>query len=568
MYQGKFQAPKGAAKKVVRSTKPVAPIMTDLDEIDAQLAALHSNTGETPVSTAPETKAPVTGQASPAPKTVPVQKSTPKAAPKKDGSPKKGKKVSLDPKEQSDPAIAKLLAKKKRKSKINTMIFYGIYFLLIAGFFLLLSGGLTALKDWLVTYEAKQPTVKSQEVFNQLFQNPDWENIYTLAGGEDTQFESAENYAKYMQQKIGDDALTYLETSAGLDKNLHKYVVKYGEEKVAVYTLTCPEHGELDLPQWDLGTVEIFMERKEDATVRIAPGQTVYINGKPLNEDYMIRSTSTLAESYLPEGIHGYASKTFYIDGLLVEPEITVKDDAGNAVELTYSQEEGLYTVAFERDSMVITDAEKQRAIDAAKTLAKFRIERADQATLARYFDSSSTYYKDTVAQDTWMQNFSHYSFTEPKVTNYCRYSDELYSVYVDITLKVTRNNGTVREYPMNSTMFFTKKNGSWLVTDSTNIQIQQDLDTVRLIYIQDGETLAREMVQFNASQIKPPAVTVPEGKVFAGWFRETAAENGNTTLSLVFKPDETTGLVYLAEGTTLEPMVLYARFENAGGAG
>lgn len=120
----------------------------------------------------------------------------------------------------------------------------------------------------------------------------------------------------------------------------------------------------------------------------------------------------------------------------------------------------------------------------------------------------------------------------------------------------------------MNSTMFFTKKNGTWLVTNSTNIQIQQEMDTVRLVYIQDGVTVAREMVQFDADQLKPPAVTVPEGKVFAGWFRETVAENGDTTLSLVFKPDETTGLVYLAEGTTLEPMVLYARFEDAGGAG
>ena len=57
---------------------------------------------------------------------------------------------------------------------------------------------------------------------------------------------------------------------------------------------------------------------------------------------------------------------------------------------------------------------------------------------------------------------------------------------------------------------------------------------------------------------------TVPEGKVFSGWVRETINEDGSTTLTVMFEPDPETGKVSIPEGTVLEPMVLYALFEDA----
>ena len=55
----------------------------------------------------------------------------------------------------------------------------------------------------------------------------------------------------------------------------------------------------------------------------------------------------------------------------------------------------------------------------------------------------------------------------------------------------------------------------------------------------------------------------VPEGKVLSGWFVQSEDEAGNTTYTRVFQPDET-GAVQLPTGYTLEPMVLYALFEEA----
>ena len=70
----------------------------------------------------------------------------------------------------------------RKRSRVGTIIFYGFYILLIAA---IVAGFLYArnfLNDWLVRFEASQPVYKCEEVFKQLFDDPDWENIYTLSG--------------------------------------------------------------------------------------------------------------------------------------------------------------------------------------------------------------------------------------------------------------------------------------------------------------------------------------------------------------------------------------------------
>ena len=61
-----------------------------------------------------------------------------------------------------------------------------------------------------------------------------------------------------------------------------------------------------------------------------------------------------------------------------------------------------------------------------------------------------------------------------------------------------------------------------------------------------------------------PPVVTAPEGQQFLGWFREIRDENGDTTLQLMFTPDEN-GKVSLPHGYVLEHMVLFARYGKEG---
>ena len=131
--------------------------------------------------------------------------------------------------------------------------------------------------------------------------------------------------------------------------------------------------------------------------------------------------------------------------------------------------------------------------------------------------------------------------------------------------MNVTRADGSVKKFEVDNTFFVEKKsNGAWKIIDMTNVDVQQEKVQVRLTYMQDGNVLSSEMVDATAGSVTTPAVTVPEGKVLSGWFREVTGEDGKTTMVLVFAPDET-GKVNLPSGYELEPMVLHALFDNEG---
>ena len=153
--------------------------------------------------------------------------------------------------------------KTNRRFKFKLPHVYTIMFLLIVVF----AGGMFLatrwLQGWLVDYEASQPTVKSQEVFDQLFANPDWAALYRQAGIQDTPYEGADAYVSYMQEKTAGKELTYTQTSAGASTDLMKYLVKAGDDKIATFTLSGGTDKITDIPDWQLKSVELIFDLAE-----------------------------------------------------------------------------------------------------------------------------------------------------------------------------------------------------------------------------------------------------------------------------------------------------------------
>ncbi len=524
MYQGKYSAPKGSAKpRRNAATRRIEDVPMLAEE-------------------------PLAGQDAPA--------------------------VQNKPAPKQAAAVAHKAEKKEKKKRWpptkGTIAFYAIYMLSIIAVFAGLSGVLSALEDWLVDYENSQPKYKCQEVFDRYFADPDWAELYDIAGYTATAYEGKEQYVAYMEDLLEGQTMRYVATASGDPNRMAKYIVKAGDIALGTFTLVTGEHTQYEITNWELGEIQLrdITKREQSVAVTVGAGQTVYINGQALGQEQVIRTTTTLAEQYLPEGLHGHSTTTYYLDGLLMEPAVEVKDAAGQPVATHYDPAARLYTAEFSKESFTITEEEKATVIAAAKVLSEFRIEAKSETALARYFDPKSDYYKATVKQDTWMQDYRRYGFSEPVVSEYYRYSETLFSAYVEMTLNVTRNNGSVKAYDASGTFFFTKRaDGKWLVTDTNNMKLQQELTKVRLQYMLDAELLESVLVDTAAVQLAPPAVTVPEGKAFDGWFRETVDENGQPVLSLAFKPDPDTGLVYLGTGANLEPMVLHARFSQLDGA-
>lgn len=454
-------------------------------------------------------------------------------------------------------------AAKKGKKRITagTIIFYFLYLVAIAVFAFAMRHALTLLNDWLVSYEASQPDNKSEQIFNQYFGDPDWAQIYTMTQQQDTQFETKEAYAAYMKQKVGDSKLTYSKTSAGLTGG-QKYIVKLDGEKVATFTLTNSVESELEIPQWDLNTVEIFYTRNEHVVIQAQQGCTVAINGIPLDDSYVISTTSTVAENYLPDGIHGARSMILYVDGLLYPPTVTVTGSDGNPVEMVYDEANRMYTQAAP-EAAQISDLEYQTILDGTKAYCRKMIGASSSWT--KYFDKSSEIYSFITRNELWFKGYTRYDFGQEEITEYCRYSDNLVSARIKIALNVYRSNGSVKVFDVDNTLFLRKTDsGNWLITEMTSVDIQEVLTQVRLTYKQDNTVIHTEMVPADSATLTLPQVSVPEDKVFSGWFRETTDNAGAKKWTLVFAPSDT-GSVSLPSGYVLEPMVLHALMENKG---
>ena len=163
------------------------------------------------------------------------------------------------------------------------------------------------------------------------------------------------------------------------------------------------------------------------------------------------------------------------------------------------------------------------------------------------------------------MQNHGAYEFLNETVTNYARYTEDIFSIKVSMDLNVARTDGSIKTWPYERTLFFQKStSGNWLCFKATNVDVSQPVGKVRLTFMQGDTQIHTDFYSTDADEIITPIIPVPDGQVFTGWVTVSENEEGATVYNLEFQPDATTGKVSIPDGTSLKPMTLYALFQNA----
>lgn len=453
-------------------------------------------------------------------------------------------------------------AKKKKGPRLGGTIFYTVYFLFILLFFVATYFGLQWLQGWLVDYEAAQPTAKSREVFQQLFTSPDWGQLYDAAGAQDSAYEGRDAYVAYMTEKVGSQELTMKETSAGLSGG-KKYNILLGTQRLASFTLVDKSSAQTDLPDWQLDQLEVFFDRSGVYYVTNVEGHKVLVNGVALTDDNLIQIVTVGAKEYLPISVTGISTCTQEITGLMCKPTVTIFDEKGSQMEVSYDEQ--THTFTEQTTANTITDEETEVVRKAIQTYGLFMIKKASRADIAKCFDASSdTYNTITHLGDLWTQGNKGYEFQDEAFTGYIRYTDDLFSIRASVRLLVTRTDDTIKEFNIDQSMIFRKQaTGKWLCIEMTNEDFSNPEGKVRLTFMDGTTKIDSRMVSTDITKLSPPAVSVPDGKVFSGWYRIDTDENGITSYNMVFDPDDN-GNVTIPAGTTLEPMTLYALYEDA----
>jgi len=445
----------------------------------------------------------------------------------------------------------------------GTLIFWLSCLIFVFVFYVATFVGLQILKDWLVKFEAAQPTVKSQEVFSQLFSDPDWMKLYETAGLEDGSYEGADAFAAFMEAKVGDTELTLLETSAGLSGD-KKYVVWVGEEKLATFTLEDKNDakGMAKVPDWQLSDVTFFLEGQERFRILMAEGNTAYVNGIALTDDQVVARRTSQADAYLPTFAPKTRIQVLEVAGLLTVPTVEIRDAQGQTLGVTYDAETG--TFSQEMAAEELPEERRTLALKAIETYALYMSGKATRGDVGKYFDKNSETYASIMEADlNWVQKGSDYTFTDETVTDYRTHGEEIFSVRVSVDLNITRKeDGSVKTTDITQSMFFAKNaSGDWVCYEMTAVDATVWLEEVRLVFMKDGEVLSDTFVDAESSSVTCPLVSVPEGQTFKGWTVEEKDETGRTVRRLMFAPDES-GVVNLPSDAVLSPMVLSPLFE------
>ena len=478
-------------------------------------------------------------------------------AAKKKAAPGQPKPPVAQPREPVAPQPVKKAPRK------GTKVFWLSCLIFVAVFYVATFIGLQVLKGWLVKFEAAQPTVKSQEVFAELFAKPDWKKLYETAGLEAGSYEDAATFAAFMEARVGGEKLTFLETSAGLSGD-KKYVVCLGDEKLGTFTLEDKNgaKGMTAVPDWQLSDVTFFASGQESFRILMAEGNTAYINGIALTEDQIVARRTSQADAYLPTFAPKTRIQILEVAGLLTTPVVEIRDADGQALEVTYDAETATFSQAMAQEEL--PEDLHTLALDALETYALYMSGKATKAQVGKYFDKNSETYASIMAADlAWVQKGSDYTFTDKSVTDYRTHGEEIFSVRVSVDLNITRKeDGTVKTTDITQSMFFAKNSsGDWVCFEMTAVDASVWLEEVRLVFLKDGEVISDTFVDSESSSVTCPLVSVPEGKTFKGWTVEEKDGSGRAVLRLMFSPDES-GVVNLPSGTVLTPMTLSPLFE------
>lgn len=575
MYQGKFdakskgqQAPDQALDEIIREREEAnAALAAKRAQREAQRAAGRSAanrpaqpTGmQRPSAQKPAQRPTQSGAQHPARPTGSQQRSTAGQRPASNQRP------AQPPRKQTQNEVVL----KKRGPRTGGVIFYSFYFGLILVFFVGVFIGLNWLNGWLKDYQAAQPTIKCQQVFDELFATPDWAQLYRLAGDPtgtgtnryDTQFEGSDAYVRYMQEKVGSQQLEYVETSGGLTGK--KYLVRLGTEKLASFTLTGQQDSITDIPDWKLGEVELFITRNESIRIRKLENHVAYVNNTPLSEDYTIQIASTKADEELPveERVRTSIQE---VDGLMTAPELLVYDQTGAPIDVRYNSDSGMYEEQI--SSIAITDEERSAVFGALEAYAGFMINASgSRAAVSQYFKGGTQTYNDIVAMngELWMNSDRGHDFRDQEILGFTSRSDTMFSVRASMIMHVINKDNTEKDYSIVQSMYFSYENGKWVCTEMTNEDITTPVGEVRLTFFDAaGTQLSTAFYSTESKSLTAPVVDIPVGKVFSGWATVETNEAGQKTWTVVFQPDEA-GNVTLPDGYNLTPMKLYPLFQN-----
>ncbi len=309
--------------------------------------------------------------------------------------------------------------------------------------------------------QASQPEVYMDELIKEI-------NAEKLVEwlGENTTFTASEytsidEYQKYFENIIKDKEITYEKTDA---KSV--YNIKVGRKTIASVRIASDNRfDKYNFSGWKFLSADVmpYIYDAFNKTIIADKNYDVYVNGKLLTEDYIVKEKGPELGSYMTE-ITGeeYGADIYKVDGFLVEPEIYAVDSEGNRIENT---SEAMDLAEFvEKEEVVMDEALKQRVSETLLVYFEHLNKLKTFEDMKEYLLYGTNVYKlieEAQRSMEWTTPAVSISVEEQVIGDYVKYSETYFSC--NVYLNVLKNYGytTKNEY-FDAVVLFRKEGDQW----------------------------------------------------------------------------------------------------------
>ena len=368
----------------------------------------------------------------------------------------------------AEPKRITAKARRRKRRKIHSAIFYSIYALVIIAVLIAVNVGKGKLRTSMENYEASQPKYAAEEAA-QIFTQRDyaalfeWEDQSAFAAQHETQ----EQYVQYMSDLLDGREITWSEGySTEADTKL--YVVKADGSKIGDFTLRqSAEADETGYRQWQLDDVNLYVLSTTTYTVKAPARSTVKVDGVTLNdgevtEDGIPLFTVTLS---LPDDAKVPTAKVYTFTRYFGVQDVQVTDWRGD--ENVVTQDGNDYTAAFNYDDVDLNSNE-ERIIETVRKMSctmtndykDYRFKRECVVT-----DSPAAEYIDAYDSD-WVAKHTGYDFLNMRIDHYISYSDDCFSVEAHYDYQIEYRKTDPEIYPTAYNLLFVRVDDEWRLYD------------------------------------------------------------------------------------------------------
>ena len=296
--------------------------------------------------------------------------------------------------EYRSPKIVPLSQDKRIKKSHPFLLFLGIWFSFLLLAVVLFLG---KFRQYLISYEAEYqaslPEHAAESVV-EIFQSNDMVQLGNMMNEfpQISEFETEEDLYNYMAKLVEGRKVSYAKTRDYTDDAPDYYITAdnyiIGRLKLKQSGTEMRKYG---LPYWEKDVFEFYTEAEHSVRVSCPTNYHVYLNGKEIPIKYCYKNDPYLGEVYFNGTIQLPNNRSYYIDKLYGEPEITAKAADGTPVKPEFDTTSGMYKV-----SLTVPEEVETEMIDfvtkAALTYTHYVANDASQAAAAPYFLAGTNY--------------------------------------------------------------------------------------------------------------------------------------------------------------------------------